>query len=500
MSQQPQPSAEHVSSGESQKSNDVAALPNRRTPRWLVFLKPKVGIPLAILLVLVAIPLAIRSWRITSLPPIDEPFDVEAFCSVTIPDNENAFVEYRKAFELFVESSETATSGYRNDKELMAGRFDQASDEVLAWLDANDAAFNVWLEGTTKPSGSFVPRSDVTFNSVAYLRTAMSLSRLAPLKAGKLLHENQPKEAWKVLHATFRFSRHVGQNGILRERYAGTAAMTRASLGIVAWAHDPSTTAEDIEHAIEVLSKDYAEMTSPYSDAFKLEYIAFRKLLSTDKSRGWISDPRPRNDSPLLLGLSQSQRSARVLDLVLGNHLAGIEQDLATAPPLLPDDYRLFDLKASSAQPVSGIELADLISQPMATQLPAELPKARNAVTSRSIQEVFQATTLAVLCLEQFVREEGNFPATIEEACDVGRRELIIDPFHPGNQPLIYRANDDFAVVYTLGYDGVDSQVPLLPPHGTSTTLIERLPRYSATEGYRIPLLRRDIEHDEQPR
>ncbi|MDA0919229.1 MAG: hypothetical protein O2945_09175 [Planctomycetota bacterium] len=472
---------------------------NRRPSRWLILFKPKVGIPLAILIVLATIFWKCIDSHLSSIPPVDAPFDIDAFCSETIPDSENAFVEYRKAFELFVESSETATSGYSNDKELMAGRFDKASDEVLAWLDANDAAFKVWLDGTKKPSGSFVPRSDVTFDSVAYLRTAMSLSRLATLNAGRLLHEKKPKEAWKVLHATFRFSRHVGQNGILRERYAGTAAMPLASLGIVAWAHDSATTAADIDRAIEVLSRDYAEMTSPYSDAFKLEYIASRKLLSTDTTGGWLSDPRPRSESPILRGLSQSQRSALLLDLVLRNHLAGIDQDLSTGPSLLPDDFRLFDLEASPTQPVSGIELAELISQPMAMQLPAELPKATNALKSRSIQEIYQATMLAVLCIEHFVREEGHLPATIEETCDESRRELIIDPFHPGNQPLIYRSNPEFAVVYTLGYDGIDSQQPLLPPPGTSTTLIERLSRYGRTEGFRIPLLRRHFEHDELP-
>jgi hypothetical protein len=76
---------------------------DRRAPWWLVLLKPKVGIPLAVFLVLAAIPLGIRSWRISSLPHIDEPFDVEAFCSVTIPNEKNAFVEYREAFDLFVE-------------------------------------------------------------------------------------------------------------------------------------------------------------------------------------------------------------------------------------------------------------------------------------------------------------------------------------------------------------------------------------------------------------
>ena len=73
-----------------------------RPPKWLILFKPKVGIPLAILLMLAAIPLAIRNWRISNIPQIDEPFDVEAFCSVTIPDEENAFVEYREAFALFV--------------------------------------------------------------------------------------------------------------------------------------------------------------------------------------------------------------------------------------------------------------------------------------------------------------------------------------------------------------------------------------------------------------
>ena len=60
------------------------------------------AITLAILIVLAAISLAIRCWRISSLPQIDEPFDIEAFCSATIPDDENAFTEYQDAFKLLV--------------------------------------------------------------------------------------------------------------------------------------------------------------------------------------------------------------------------------------------------------------------------------------------------------------------------------------------------------------------------------------------------------------
>ncbi|MCH7688306.1 MAG: hypothetical protein IH899_16765, partial [Planctomycetes bacterium] len=75
-----------------------------RTLRWLLFLlSPKVAIPLMILLALLTAPFMYRMHRINMLPDIGDPFDVEAFGTVEITDEENAFVEYRAASKLLRE-------------------------------------------------------------------------------------------------------------------------------------------------------------------------------------------------------------------------------------------------------------------------------------------------------------------------------------------------------------------------------------------------------------
>ena len=76
------------------------------TSRWkrglLILLNPKVGIPLAIALLVLSGPFVYRSHQLSGLPDPGDPFDVEAFGTVEISDDENAYVEYRAAAALIV--------------------------------------------------------------------------------------------------------------------------------------------------------------------------------------------------------------------------------------------------------------------------------------------------------------------------------------------------------------------------------------------------------------
>jgi len=382
MSQQPQPSPEHESSDESQNSNDAAALPNRRAPRWLVFLKPKVGIPLAIFLVLVSIPLAYRSWRISSLPPIDEPFDVKAFLAETVTDEENAFVEYRRAFAMLVDYS-GPSNVWDSYHERMEGRWDDVPSDFEPWFKANKSTLEIWLEGTTKPKGCFTPRRKFTVVPPDYPSDARTLARLAVLKAGKLTHDGTVKESWELLHGAFRFSLHVGQSDTLIERLTG----------------------------------------------------------------------------------------------------AGIQP--------------MFDLKSSASRPLSGVELEKTFTPVPAIDLLAGFPPLKLTIAARDHEFLRHSAILAVLAIERFVRRNGRFPASLEECSQIVDSERFSDPYQTANRPLIFRANADYAVVYSLGTDGVDDAYPVEPPDGNQQSSVTRLSHLGQTfEGYRIPLWRPESDAD----
>src|ERR1700722_3225372 len=57
---------------------------------------------IAVLLLIPAAFVGVRAYEVFSTPDVGEPFDVEAFASYTLPNEQNAFVHYRKAIELLV--------------------------------------------------------------------------------------------------------------------------------------------------------------------------------------------------------------------------------------------------------------------------------------------------------------------------------------------------------------------------------------------------------------
>ena len=118
--------------------------------RWITtLLKPKVGIPLAILLAIVLAPFAIRGHRLAAVPDIGPPFDVNRFVSTEIPDSENAYVEYQKASLLLTSSHKSHHRLPEEELEsALTNGWDAASDEIREWVNKNRPALDQWKLGT----------------------------------------------------------------------------------------------------------------------------------------------------------------------------------------------------------------------------------------------------------------------------------------------------------------------------------------------------------------
>ena len=60
--------------------------------------RPKIGIPLLIAVTIIFGPFVFREARLIGVPDIGDPFDVEEFSQVEIPEDENAYTLYYLAF------------------------------------------------------------------------------------------------------------------------------------------------------------------------------------------------------------------------------------------------------------------------------------------------------------------------------------------------------------------------------------------------------------------
>src|ERR1700693_287706 len=86
--------------------------------------------------VLLLIPAALvgyRAYEVFSTPAVGEPFDVEAFAAYTLPEEQNAFVHYRKAIELFVPTQKVLESDPAADPQKF---FDSQSAAADGWEHA----------------------------------------------------------------------------------------------------------------------------------------------------------------------------------------------------------------------------------------------------------------------------------------------------------------------------------------------------------------------------
>jgi hypothetical protein len=247
-------------------------------PRWqrivLWVLQPKVALPLLLLLCLAGAPFVYRATRLAGLPDCGPPFDVEAFGTQEVPDDENAFVEYRAVEKLYKRMSHNEVDNKSLDKALDEG-WSVANANVRKWVADNRAGLAIWRRGTEKPDALNHQPKDVAYDTLLPLvQAAQSFARLTRLEASRLEEAGDLEAAWGWYHAMFRCSRHVGKWAGMMGRFVGRAIHAETARAIVKWANHDELTPEQLRRAIAELQDAYA-MTSPPSVAYKCEYLYF---------------------------------------------------------------------------------------------------------------------------------------------------------------------------------------------------------------------------------
>src|SRR6516162_2562215 len=102
---------------------------------WFAKSRRRVWGVVSVLLVMIAGPPLGWAVQLFGLPDIGEPFDVQAFRSLTIPDDRNAFVPYRQAAALLkpLEPSETP----KDRRAAFLAGWSKAPPEVRRWVEGN---------------------------------------------------------------------------------------------------------------------------------------------------------------------------------------------------------------------------------------------------------------------------------------------------------------------------------------------------------------------------
>jgi len=416
-------------------------------------------------------------------PDVGEPFDLDAFTSFTLPDEQNAFIFYRRALEQYVDEDTVSTSGeplkhhdFSGSLEAAEkGGWEHAIPWVRRWVALNAPALKEFERGAELADSLQFPLAEAsTANELCFEWGKLrACSRAELLKAMRLTAERCPAEAWNCLRSLLRTSRHLARHAGSIGTAFGTAVADEAVLGGVHWAAQQSVGVQELRKAIrDVLAIE--EMRTPASDAIKLEYVALREVCDKGIVFGtaqpfWIRS----TGYPTQVG-----RSAR---LVVANLLTQADRPRYCRGPVHPGSLRLFELDPASApdpmlRPPKEIEASvatsiETFARPLrwfapdaASQLEAVDPQSHLGNLSQIIQWLDLAQTrraglLLALALQLHYREHGEFPASLDELAKRGYLKSIPpDPFGKG-EPFRYRrepASQGGAVVWSIWTDGVD--------------------------------------------
>ena len=423
----------------------------------LTLLHPKVGIPLIVVLLMLSAPFVFRARQIAGLPDPGDPFDVEAFGTVEITPEENAFVEYASATAILVPLATT------NDDDLskaMEGGWSAASEEVRKWVSDNRAALEIWREGTRKAEALYHQPKNVDYDTLLPVVQEMrTFSKLARLVGARLEEADDLDGARDWYRAIFRSSRHSGRHGGFIVRLVGIAIHFMAADALQKWAGDPQVDAAQLRRALDDVIADY-QMTPVTSTAFKVEYITFMNTLDRPDLPALLCSCVPRVRVPTkveLFLMHEPELCVRVARHVWANWLKEIDRPLYARSPRRPGRLSLFTGTAAIATGADSLTPAEIEAffdrSPLAQALLSAPIQADLSVTREQARQQALVVTLAA---HLFYRKQGRFPEKAEEMLPGILKELPQDPFGRAGESIHYRRDGDGAVVWSISLNGTD--------------------------------------------
>lgn len=402
----------------------------------------------------------VRAFRLSGVPDIGAPFDLQANSTVFVEKNDNAFNDYNDAADLYVEMSPEIAENY---PQVVEQGWELAGDGLKQWLTDNQPALEIWQQGTEKPDSLYIQPQDFTIATLLPVTQKLrEFARISLLNAQRLRHEGNPQLAWQEYRATLRCSRHSGMHGCLIERLVGAAIFAMTEEQMLDWSAEEQLTTEELRTALHELKDIYA-MTAPFSETLRVEYFVNRSSqtlgISNSQSNNQATSPGKSVPAALLLGLTgEGELSRRTSQLVFANWLSQCDIPRYQRTNYLANSQIPFDRDEQNPSPqipLSRSQLQAAIDRSfLAKMLMPALQQGDDAITREQTRYAVLQTALA---LQIYHREHGEFPETLQELEGGDLKTLPIDPYSQG-QPLGYRRDDQTqnAILWSVAADGND--------------------------------------------
>jgi len=423
------------------------------------FARPKIAIPLIVVMLLITAPFVYRNYRINQLPDIDHPFDLESFLNFEVPDEENAYVEYMQAEKKLV--------AFKGDSEILEKALHEGwaktPQDLKDWLSDNREALEIWKKGTEKPDVQFFKLENVTLASgLPHISESRSFAQLAVLESNRLLDEGKLQKAWLWNRALFRYSRHLGKRGFVIERLVGVAILGVHFFSFQKWIENPDVTASLLRNALREVENDF-RMTAPFIDTLKAEYVFSLFLSSADAAAllEYIEDPFFGKKSSLskwwLYFRGEPELGKAVTKHIFTNWLQEVEKVPWERREPISGKFELFDIEknrlGSNVLDPEIIQKVALKSDIVEVIL---FSRERVEMSSFRDQAKFQCLRIAIAA-QIYLREQGSYPEKLKELKET-LGEIPDDPCYlDSRRDLQYRRENNGFVVWSVGEDGFDN-------------------------------------------
>jgi len=274
-----------------------------------------------------------RAASLIRLPDVGDPFDVEAFRAVRIPEDRDAAVLLRQAQEKVARRiPDLSFAGMRLSP---AYDWSKAAPELRDWVTANRDALELFRDASERPDATAHPALDR--DDRHFILDIGDLVRLAFFEASRLEQRGEMAEAWNWYRAIFRVKLHVMRRGSIFHRWVADRNCSSLRTRIAAWAADRRTNVRLIRRALDdVLPGE----PRPEWDAFSLKADYLGMMDELDKDWGPVQQGEDEDQIvgiggeqlPPALGWipyaakryvwNEPERSRRVLRLAFANWLA----------------------------------------------------------------------------------------------------------------------------------------------------------------------------------
>ncbi len=391
-----------------------------------------------------------------------------------ITDADNAWPHYEKAFSLFVEpdeelkKSEVFENYRRTAYKSFANLPEKDRNEIRKWVEQNNKSLQEFAAGGLKPYSyrkveyNQKDKSDKMLSNILLLHfePLRYLAEAGIWRSRMEIEKGHLQKAVMDCLAVVRTGKHFQENQMSTTEQLFGSSMAR--LGFAEIVHIASTqalAAEDLEQLRQ-------QLTKIYPDGYPLTNYEGEKILFLDAVQHLFTDGGPGGGHLIPKRLwylgTRGIRNPNKFDIIPFTAISMIhirrDETIKKANEIF--DQLSKTIKISPCyKHINKIKTADEILW--------ELPNYRYGLLHRflpSFDIISKLTyqgrtqyeaTLTILALQQWRKENGNYPETLNKLVESGYlKELPMDPW--SDKPLVYRRTEDNFILYSVGLNFTD--------------------------------------------